>query len=148
MTDYKANTYDDADMRDIITEIEGLDDEAEKIMAAARGKVGGLRRKQKAAKKRAKDDLAIPMGVLVPLLKQRALERKLQKLVGDVSEDLIEVFEDAAGQFSLFAPEADEPKQEPVAQRAARRAAKKAKANQEAEIEEGAKVLDELAAVH
>jgi hypothetical protein len=104
VTEYARNTYDDEDMKAILTEIEDHESEIEKIMASAMGKAAGIRKKIKAVKKRAKDDLAIPMGVLVPLLKVRKLDRQRKKIEDDVSEELIEVYVDAAGQFSMFAP--------------------------------------------
>lgn len=100
---YQSNTYSDEDMRDVLAEIEGFEDEIGEIMASAMGKAAGLRKKIKATKKRAKDDLSIPMGVLNPLLKVRKLDRQRQKVIDDVSEDLIEVFEDADRNFGLFA---------------------------------------------
>lgn len=148
MTDYKSNTYDDDDMRAVLSILDEKDEEAESIMASARGKVAAIRKWQKAEIKRAKDDLGIPTGVLKPLRKQRKLEAQLQKIADDVSEDLIDVYEDAAGQFSLFAPEGDEPEGATPAQIAAHRSAAAAREQQEQEQREGEEALNELAAVH
>jgi hypothetical protein len=152
VTDYRQNEYSDDDMRDIIAEIEGLDDEAQEIMASAMGKVAGLRKKQKAAKKRAKDDLSIPMGVLVPLLKRRALEKKMKKLEDEVAEELIEVFQDAAGQFSFLnpAPEAEAKPKKPKKAKADDKpwpddAAKK---NADAEQKVGGEIVDSVGKPH
>jgi hypothetical protein len=147
-TEQKRNGFEDDDLRDVIAEMEAMDDEAAEIMASAMGKVAGIRKKQKALKKRAKDDLSIPSRLLTTLLKQRKLERKLQELADDVPEDEIELYADAAGQFSFLAPEGDEPATVTPAQRAARKAAEAAKAHHEAEQAEGEAVLNELAAVH
>lgn len=147
-TDYKSNTYDDDDMRAVLTVLDEKDDEAESIMASARGKVAGIRKWQKAEIKRAKDDLGIPTSVLKPLRKMRALERQMQKIAGDVSEDMIEVFEDATGQFSMFASDGDAADVANSAQLAARQAAKEARERQDAEQAEGEQVLNDMAAVH
>lgn len=148
-TDYKSNTYDDDDMRAVLTVLDEKDDEAESIMAAAMGKVAGIRKWQKAEIKRAKDELGIPTSVLKPLRKMRALERQMQKIAGDVSEDMIEVFEDATGQFSMFASDDGDPADAAnSAQLAARQAAKEARERQDAEQAEGEQVLNDMAAVH
>lgn len=140
MPDYKSNSYDDDDMEAVLQVLDEKDGEADKIMASARGKVGAIRKWQKAEIKRARDELGIPIGVLKPLRKMRGLERQMQRVTDEVSEDLIEVFEDAAGQFSLFATEeASEPAPPGV------KAAKKTKAqqqNEDDEQSEGAGVLE------
>lgn len=105
MTEQQRNGYDDDDFRQVIQEIEEADDEAESIMATARGKVSGIRTRQKNRIKIAKQELQIPSDVLRAVLRQRKLERKLKLLADSVADDLVEVYVDAAGQFSLFAPE-------------------------------------------
>jgi hypothetical protein len=148
MTELKSNLYEDDDMRQVIGEYEGFDDEAEKIMASARGKVQGLRKKQKNLKKRAKDDLGIPSKLFSTLIKQRKLERQLQKLADDVPEDEVELYADASGQFSWLAPVEDEPPTVTPAQRAARKAAAAAAEHHEQEQADGAAALSELATVN
>lgn len=145
---HRANGYEDDDLRQMIAEIEEMDDEAEELMASARGKVQNVRKRQKNRKKEAKA-LGIPSKLLATLLKQRKLERQLQALADDMPDDEIELYADASGQFSFLAPEPDEPETVTPAQRAARKAAKAAAENEQAEQEEGARVLDDLAgAVH
>lgn len=144
MTELKNQPYEDEDLKQVIEEFETFDEEAETIMASARGKVQKIREKQKKLKKSAKDDLSIPRGLLSALLKQRKLERQLQKVADGVSEDEIEFYADASGQFSLLAATEDEPEVVSPAQRAAQRAAAAAKAQQDAEQEEGAAVLADI----
>ena len=146
MTDYKQNSYADDDFRNVLAEIEGFEDEKVSIRAEAAGKCGGLAKKIKNAKATAKA-LGIPLAVLGASLKSRKLERQLQKIADDIPEDLAEVWTDASGQFSMFAPAADENRDEPdapAAKKAAKRAKTAAQANQEREQEDGKKVLDGL----
>jgi hypothetical protein len=150
MTDYQTNGYEDDDFRKILIEIEEFEDQKVSIRAEAAGKCGGIAKKIKNAKATAKA-LGIPLSVLGASIKARKLERQLQKLADDIPEDLIEVWEDAAGQFSMFRPADGENNDEPdapIAKKAARKAKTKAQANAEAEQAEGAEVLDGLAAVH
>lgn len=144
MTEQKRNGFEDSDLRDVIAEFETMDDEATEITAAAMGKVAGIRKRQKALKKRAKDDLSIPTRLLTTLLKQRKLERKLQDLANDIPEDEVELYLDASNQFSFLAPIAGEKETVTPAARAAQRAAEAAKASAAAEQEEGERVLSEL----
>ena len=139
----RKNGYDD-DFRTVIQEIEDADDEAETVMATARGKVSGIRTRQKNRIKIAKQELNIPSDVLRAVLKQRKLERKLKMLAESVSDDLVEVYVDASGQFSLFGAS-----DEPAAQVAAREHQSDIEKITEAEQQEGENVLNELAgAVH
>lgn len=147
-TQYQTNGYSDDDFRQVLQEIEEFEEQKLSIRAKAAGECGGIAKRIKNAKATAKA-LGIPLLVLGASLKARKLERQLQAIADDIPEDLAEVWLDAAGQFSMFAPEADEPQDEaPAAKKAARRAKKAAEANQEAEQAEGAEVLDTLAAVH
>lgn len=146
MTEYQTNGYEDDDFRKVLVEIEGYEDEKVSIRAKAAGECGGLAKKIKNTKATAKA-LGIPLSVLGASLKARKLERQLQALADNIPEDLIEVWEDAAGQFSMFKlddGEKDEEPEAPPAKKAARKAKSKAQANQEREQEDGAKVLDEL----
>lgn len=147
-TEYRKNTYNDEDMAKVIAEIEEMRDEKADIMATARGKAMNVTKREKNRIKMAKQELGIPTDILTTLLKQRELERKMQRLAEDVSEDMIEVYEDAAGQFSLFKAEEGE-RQVTAAQAAARKAAEQSREAHEAEQAEGQAALDELAgAVH
>jgi hypothetical protein len=145
MTEFKKNTFDEEDMRSVLSEFEEMNDEAEELMASARGKVAGLRKKQKELKRRAKDDLGIPSAILNPILRQRNLERQMRKNAAEVAEEWTEVFEEASGQFSLFAPDDNEkPEEAPAAQRAARQRKKEAKEANEHEQAEGERIIDEM----
>lgn len=148
MTEQKANSYEDEDFRTVLAELDDMDEEAEKVMASARGKVSAIRKRQKNRIKIADKELNIPPALLRAVRKQRKLERQLQDLADDVPEDLVELYADASGQFSFLAPddaEEGEPEVVTPAQRAARKAAKAAADNSEAEQREGAEVLDGLA---
>jgi uncharacterized protein (DUF849 family) len=134
------NGFEDDDFRTVIQEIEDADDEAETVMATARGKVSGIRTRQKNRIKIAKQELNIPSDVLRAVLKQRKLERKLKMLAESVSDDLVEVYVDASGQFSLFGAS-----DEPAAQVAAREHQSDIEKITEAEQAEGENVLNELA---
>jgi len=103
MVEYRKNSYSDEDMRTVLDHIEGLKAANRSIMAAAMAECAANNAKIKAEKKIAKDDLGIPLKVLNPLLKRRELERKIADITDDVDEEYIEVFEDAAGQFCMFA---------------------------------------------
>ena len=143
-TEYRRNGYADEDFAQVISEMEEMEEEAEHLMSTARGKVQNIRKRQKNRIEIAKKQLGIPDDVLKAVLKQRKLERKLEALAGEIADDLIEVYEDAAGQFSLFKAEEGQ-EAVPAAQAAARKAAEAAHVQEEAEQAEGARVLDELA---
>lgn len=148
MTELRNVQFEDEDFRAVLTEIEEADDEAETLMATTRGKVQGIRKRQKNRIKIAKQELGIPSDVLRAVLKQRKLETKLKRLTEEVSDDQIETYEDCAGQFSLFAPVEGEAKAPTAAQAAAKQRKADIKAKSEEEQAEGAKALEELAAVH
>ncbi len=143
----KANSYEDDDFRQALDEYEALAEEREEIMASARGKVSAIAKRQKNHIKSINKELGIPSATFRTVLKQRALERKLQQLAEDVPADEVELYADASGQFSFLRPGEDDGDEKVVtpAQLAARRAAKKAAENEEAEQREGAEVLNELA---
>jgi hypothetical protein len=146
-----TNTWEDEDFRAVLKEIEDMRDDSADIMATARGKVMNNKKREKNRIKIAKQELGIDSTILRTILKQREIERKLQKLTEDVSDDMIDVYEDAAGQFSLFAPADGEAPAETAAQAAARQRKAKIDEVTEREQAEGAKALDELAggeAVH
>src|SRR4051812_39194854 len=107
MPEYQKNGYEDEDFRNILVEIEGLEEEKVSIRARAAGECGGLAKKVKNAKATAKA-LGIPLTILTASLRSRRLERQLQAIADGIDEDMIEVWEDAAGQFSMFAAVPDE----------------------------------------
>lgn len=143
MTEQRRNSYSDEDFAQVIAEIEEMDEEIASIQATAAGKIGGVKTRKANRIKIAKQELSIPTDVLKAVLKQRDLERKLQKLAGGVPDDLIEVYEDASGQFSLFKAAEGEPVK-PAAQAAAEQRAAEIQAATDADAEEGAAVFDQL----
>ena len=140
----QTNGFDDDDFHQVIQEIEEADDEAESIMATARGKVSGIRTRQKNRIKIAKQELQIPSDVLRAVLKQRKLERKLKLLADSVADDLVEVYEDAAQHFGLFA---DTPLGQAAVAAATARKTEVDKRHDE-EQAAGAEALAELTQVH
>lgn len=140
----KKNGFEDSDFRDILNEIEGYVDQQVSIRAKAAGECGGLAKKIKNAKATAKA-LGIPLSVLGASLKTRKLERQMKKIADEIPEDLVEVWLDAAGQFSFFAPAVGDAEEAAPASAAASQRVDEAKAHHEAEQAEGAAVLDELA---
>lgn len=150
MTEQRRNSYSDEDFAQVIAEIEEMDEEIASIQATAAGKIGGVKTRKANRIKIAKQELSIPTDVLKAVLKQRDLERKLQKLAGGVPDDLIEVYEDASGQFSLFKAEEGQPTK-PSAQAAAEQRAAEIQKITDEEQQAGQEALDELAgeqAVH
>lgn len=144
----QTNGYDDGDFRQQLDAIEALEEEKLSIRMTAASECSKVAKRIKNEKATAKA-LGIPLAILNTSLKSRKLERQLQALAEDIPEDLAEVWIDAAGQFSMFAPtEGQKPDDAPVATKAARKAARQAAANAEREQAEGAEVLDGLAAVH
>lgn len=142
------NGFEDEDFRTVLSELDEMDDEAESIMASARGKVSGIRKRQKNRIKIADKELNIPPALIRGVRAQRKLERQMLKVVENLPDDLIDVFEDSAGQFSLFAPAQGEAPVETSAQSAARqRRAEIAKVTAEEQIE-GAAALDDLTTTH
>lgn len=140
----RRNTYEDADFAQVIAEIEEMDEEIASIKATAAGKVGGVKTRKANRIKIAKQELGIPSDVLKAVLQQRGLERQMQALAGGVPDDLIEVFEDASGQFSLFKP-AEGKKAKPAAQAAAEQRAAEIQKITDEEAAEGEAALNELA---
>ena len=141
MTEFKNAIYDDADLKKVIDEIEGFEDEKRSIMAEAAGKCSGIAKRIANAKKVAKS-LGIPKASLNALLKVRKLEQKIIDVTGDVPPAEVEIFEDmTSGQFSFLAPESGA---ESPAHVAARQHKQAAQANEEAEQAAGAEILDGL----
>ena len=139
----QSNSYADEDFAQVIAEIEEMDEEIASIQATAAGKIGGVKTRKSNRIKIAKQELGIPSDVLTTVLKQRVLERKMQKLAGGVPDDLIEVYEDAAGQFSLFKPDEGK-KAKPAAQAAAEQRAAEIQKITDEEAAEGEAALNEL----
>ena len=141
----KRNGYEDDDMRQLLTEIEDLEQEKVTIRMEAAGKSSGVSKKIKAAKGRARS-LGIPLAILDGLLKTRRLERQIKAAAETIPDDLAELWEEASGQFSFLAPAGEEPLEpgDTAAQAAARQHAEEAKQRQEAELEEGDAVLKDL----
>lgn len=145
----QSNSYDDDDMKALLDVLDEKDAEAREIMASAMGKVAGIRKWQKAEILRAKAELGIPPGVLKPLRKMRELERKMRKVADEVAEDLVEVFEDAVGQFSFLAPvEGVTAEPDNAAARAAAQRAEVVAEVTEKEQAEGEEALADLTSVH
>lgn len=143
----KANSYEDADFLHVIEEIEEGDEEIETISATARGKIGGVKTRQKNRIKIAKAELGIPTDVLKAVLKQRKLERQLAKISAGIPDDEVELYADAAGQFSFLKPDAEHPTDNAAQVAARQRQAEIQKVTDE-EAAAGAEALDQLAQVH
>ena len=141
MTEHLPNRYSDEDLKKVIEEIEGFEDEKLSIKAKAAGRCSGIAKRIANAKKVAKS-LGIPKASLNALLKVRKLEQKIRDVAEDVPAAEVEIFEDmTSGQFSFLAPEEDG---ESPAHVAARQHKAAAEANDAAEQAEGAEVLDGL----
>lgn len=139
-----TNTWEDADFLAVLKEIEEMREDSAEIMATARGKVMNNKKREKNKIKMAKQELGIDSSILTTVLKQREIERRLQKLAENVSDDMIDLYEDCAGQFSLFAPDEGQPAVPAAQAAAAERAAQVQKITDE-EQAAGAEALDELA---
>lgn len=143
----RANTYEDSDFEQVIAEIEEADEEIETISATARGKIGAVKTRQKNRKKIASQELKIPTDVLNAVLKQRRLERQLAKISAGVPDDMVELYLDAANQFTFLKPDEEHP-EDNAAATAARQRQAAIDAVTEREQVEGAAALDELSKVH
>lgn len=137
------NGYEDSDFELVISEIEEMDDEIATIQATAAGKIGGVKTRKANRIKIAKQELGIPTDVLKAVLKQRGLERQLAKISAGIPDDMVELYADAAGQFSFLKPDAEHP-QDNAAQVAARQRQAEIDAATEADAEAGAEVFDQL----
>lgn len=139
----KANSYEDSDFLQVIQEIEEMDDEIVTIQATAAGKIGGVKTRKANRKKIAKQELGIPTKVLEAVLKQRSLERQIAKISAGVPDDEVELYADAAGQFSFLKPDAEHP-QDNAAQVAARQRQAEIQKITDEEAAEGEAALNEL----
>jgi len=148
-TEQRRNSFEDSDFEQVISEIEEMDEEIATIQATAAGKIGGVKTRKANRIKIAKAELGIPTDVLKAVLKQRDLERKLAKISAGIPDDQIELYADAAGQFSFLKPDAEHPTDNAAQVAARQRQAEIQKVTDE-EQAEGAAALDELAegAVH
>lgn len=145
----RKNGYEDDDLRQVLAELDEMDDEIAELIASVGGKVTAVKTRQKNRIKIADKELNIPPELVRAIRKQRKLERQMQAVADDLPEDLVEVFEDAAGQFSLFAPVAGEEPVETAAQAAARKRRDEIAEVTEKEQAEGEAALSELTgAVH
>lgn len=139
----RRNSYEDSDFAQVLAEIEEMDEEIATIQATAAGKIGGVKTRKANRIKIAKQELGIPSDVLKTVLKQRGLERQIAKLTSGVPDDLIEVYADAAGQFSFLKPDEAHP-QDNAAQVAARQRQAEIQKVTDEEQAEGAAALDSL----
>jgi len=141
------NSYEDSDFEQVIAEIEEMDDECETISATARGKISGVKTRKANRIKIAKQELNIPTDVLKAVLKQRKLERQLANISAGIPDDMVELYADAAGQFTFLKPDAEHPTDNAAQVAARQRAADIQKVTDE-EAAAGAEALDQLAQVH
>lgn len=138
----KKNSWEDDDFRQIVDEIEEMEDERADVKAEAASKSLNISNRIKNRKTQAKA-LGIPLTVLGAVLKQRKLERQLSEIAKSIPDDDIELYEDASGQFGWLPPvDGLSP-----AQVAAKQVREDSDRRHEAEQDEGARVLEELAGV-
>jgi hypothetical protein len=140
----KKNGYEDSDFELVISEIEEMDDEIATIQATAAGKIGGVKTRKANRIKIAKAELGIPSDVLKAVLKQRGLERQLAKISAGIPDDMVELYADAAGQFSFLKPDSEHP-QDNAAQVAARQRQADIQKITDEEAEAGADALNQIA---
>lgn len=138
-----TNGYEDEDFRTVLAELDEMDEEAEAILASARGKVSAIRKRQLNRIKIADQELRIPPSLVRAVRKQRKLERQLAGIAENLQDDMVELYADAAGQFSFLKPDAEHP-QDNAAQVAARQRQAEIDAATEADAEAGAEVFDQL----
>lgn len=143
MPEQQKNGYEDEDFRTVLGEMDEMDEEADTIMASAKGKVSAIRKRQKNRIKIADKELNIPSDVLRAVRAQRKLERKLADIAATLPNDKVELYADAAGQFSWLPPDEEHP-DDTAAQTAARKRKAEIDKVTEAEQAEGEKVLKDL----
>lgn len=142
----KKNSYEDADMENVLKVIEDFEAQQQEIRSSAGGKCAKLGQKIEDEIATA-GNLGIPKRLLNTVRKQRKLERQLSALAAGIPEDMMELYEDASGQFSFLKPTKEEQKEQKIvspATLAAARARKAAQKNQAAEQAEGGKILDDM----
>lgn len=140
----KANSYEDEDFRTVLAELDEMDEEAETIMASARGKVSAIRKRQSNRIKIADKELMIPPALIRAVRSQRKLEKKIAGIVETLPDDMVELYVDAAGQFSFIEPDAEYPSDTGAQVAARQRQAEIQKVTDE-EQAAGAEALSELA---
>lgn len=139
-----ANGFDDDDFRTVLSELDEMDDEAETILATARGKVSAIRKRQSNRIKIADKELNIPPSLVRAVRKQRKLERQIAGIAEDLQDDMVELFADAAGQFSFLKPDEEHPTDN-AAQVAARQRQADIQKITDEEQQAGADALNQLA---
>ena len=149
----QKNSFEHDDLEQILAEIGEFEDEQESNRARTRNDNSILAKKIQKAKKRATAELNIPRFILdaaiatkVEVRRKAEANRRIDEIAQGIPSDGVELWADAVGQFSFLQPEeADEEETDPVevVSAAAGKASKRAKANQEAEQEEGDRLLDE-----
>lgn len=100
----RRNSYEPEDLAKIIGEVEELREDTQEILAAARGKAGNNKKREINVIKMAEKELGIPQKIVRASLRQRDLERQLQKNAESVGDDLVEMYVEASGQMSMFKP--------------------------------------------
>jgi hypothetical protein len=150
----RKNSYDHADLENILSEIEEYEDQQEANRARTRGDNTALAKKIANAKKTA-SKLGIPKFILDGAIatkravaKKRAAEEEIDGIARGIPPDGVELWADAVGQLSFLQPEADEPEPEKAPKAAATKAAQAAQDRNKAEQAEGGKILDELGTKH
>lgn len=138
-----TNSYEDEDFRTVLAELDEMDEEAEAILASARGKVSAIRKRQQNRIKIADKELRIPPSLVRAVRKQRKLERQIAGIAEDLQDDMVELYADAAGQFSFLKPDEEHP-QDNAAQVAARQRQAEIQKVTDEEQAEGAAALDSL----
>lgn len=150
----RKNSYDHADLENILTEIEEYEDEQEANRARTRGDNTALAKKIQNAKKTA-SKLGIPKFILDGAIatkravaKRNAADEEIDGIAKGIPSDGVELWADAVGQFSFLKPAEGQDEEPSAPQASAKRAAKAAQDRHTAEQEEGAQVLDELGMKH
>lgn len=100
----RRNSYEPEDLAKLIGEVEDLRKDTQEILASARGKAGNNKKREQNLIKMAEKELGIPPKIVRATLRQRDLERQLQKNAESVGDDLVEMYVEASGQLSMFKP--------------------------------------------
>jgi hypothetical protein len=100
----RRNSYEPEDLAKLVGEVENLREDTQDILASARGKAGNNKKREQNLIKMAEKELGIPPKIIRATLKQRDLERQLQKNAESVGDDLVEMYVEASGQMSMFKP--------------------------------------------
>lgn len=108
MTEAASNrAYSDDDFKKVLATIEEHEAKKEEVMASARGTASGYARlianEIKTAAK-----LGISKDLLNAVRRNRKLEQQIADNAANLPSDLIELFEEASGQFSMFPTEEGE----------------------------------------